>query len=829
MGGSRRADGAPSPPDRARVRSLARLTAGADIWTTLPDADLGVPALRMSDGPNGVRGTTWDERAASRCTPCGTALAATWDETLVGRIGRLVGREALRQQVQVVLGPTLNVPRSPLGGRGFESYSEDPLLSGRVAAAWIGGVQSQGVAACPKHFVANDSETGRTRVNCVVDERALREIYLVPFEHAVRAGAWALMAAYNRVNGIHATEHPGLLRDLLKDEWRWDGVVVSDWSGAHDTVACALAGLDLEMPGPGRVLGEPLADAVLAGLVPVAVLQDAVDRLRRLAARVAPSLSSATATPPAEAPSATLYGAGAAALELLVEAAAAGFVLLKNEGDVLPLLPQDVRSIAVVGPNAVHPAYQGGGSAAVNMAPVPALVDVLEDRYRGRATVRLRQGCASPGFVGLHEMSARTDAPGLLVEYFRDPDRDVPAFTEVRRTSRLAWTAEVPGMGPSGSGLVRISTVLEARIDGTHELMVRGSGATRLLVGGRELARLAGQARPGDSFAVLFSEERGLGSLALRAGERVPLRIEMEHRPVSAGPALVEFGCRQPESRDALDRAVALARGSDAVVIVVGTAPGEEAESTDRSTTSLPPAQDLLVRSVLAANPRTVVVVNAGAAIDMPWADEAAAVLCAWLPGEAFPAALAAVLSGDVEPGGRLPLSLAGSPEHHAAYRTDPDAAGDLVYAESVEVGYRHLDAAGHVPLFPFGHGLGYTRFTFDSLSLTAHRIRAGDGVTARVAVTNAGARRGKEVVQLYVAPPGGTVRRPPRELKAFGCVHLAPGASASLALPLDARSFAHWDAGLHRWRVVPGRYGIHVGRSSRDVRLTADLEVADG
>ena len=818
--------GASAVGDERRIRELARLTAGADMWTTVGHDGLGLPTLRLSDGPNGVRGPSWDEREPALCTPCGTGLAASWDVALLRAVGELVGMEAKRQDVQVVLGPMINLHRSPLGGRGFECYSEDPFLSGYLAAAWIDGIQGQGVAACPKHLVANDSETARTWVNCIVDERALREIYLVPFEIALRSGAWALMAAYNRVNGVHATEHGGLIRDVVKGEWGWDGVVVSDWSATHNTVNSALAGLDLEMPGPPVAFGDALAAAVIQGRVPRHFLEETIERLQRLARRTRdggrPERAGVARVPEDSAASAD---------DLLTRAAADGFVLLKNERATLPL---DVRRagfrLAVIGPNAVHPCYQGGGSAEVNMRSPHSLPSVLTERFGAAAILGPEPGCSGDGPIGgLHGWDARAGesagVPPLQVQYMPEGSM-TPAFHEPRRSSRFTWVNGVPGMGGTGRGQVRVITDLEPVTDGKYTFFVRGSGATQLLVDDSEVAALDGQAEPGDPLAAWFSDEWGDGAVELRAGTRVRVLINMRyHRGFEAG-ARLEFGCRGPEPTDLLRRAVDLAESCDAVLLVVGTARSVESESTDRASTSLPGAQDELVNAVLQANPDTVVVINAGAAVDLPWADAAPTILYSWLPGDAFAPALAAVLAGDLEPGGRLPITLAADPRQYPAYNTTPDADGALRYTESIFVGYRHLDATGQEPAFCFGHGLGYTEFGYDSLELSAASLRAGEELTVRVVVINLGDREGKEVVQLYVSPPGALVPRPPRELKAFATLQIAPGKSAEVVLRLDQRAFSYWSAGMGAWTLQSGRFGIHVGRSSRDLRLSAEVDV---
>lgn len=810
----------------------ARLTTGSGLWSTHAEPLLDLPSLRMSDGPNGVRGSTYDERLSAWCTPCGTALASSWDESLVGEVGGLLAAEATKMAVDVLLGPMINLPRSPLGGRGFECYSEDPILSGRVAAAWVGGLQGVGVAAAPKHFLANDCETSRTTVDCVIDERALRELYLVPFECVVQAGAWAMMAAYNRVNGVHATEHRGLIRELLKEEWGWDGVIVSDWFAAHDTVRCALAGLDLEMPA-GQVLGASLVEAVRRGSVPESELDDKVERLRRLAGRVRRGGRLATAPDELQRPLPNGVDRDPGhtdAVALLTRAAAAGFVLLKNDEGVLPLvLKQGAGHLAVIGANAVDPCIQGGGSSSVNLGAVRTPLSVIRECFGDIIPVDYEKGCSPQStFRPLETLEVQaTDrgaAAGLTITYIPTGVSRAEAASEVRCSSSLSWFDGIPTFPSGSTGEVRMTAWLTPRRSGAHHFSVRGSGPSRLAVDGVEVATLGALSDPFDMFAPFYCDDVGVGTLHLSAGRPVLIEGVMRHEAI--GVPIFEVGCREPDLPDLLERAVTLAATAQTVVLVIGTSSDVEAESRDRTTTALPGGQDTLVEAVLDANRRTVVVVNAGSAVDLPWVDKAAAVLYAWFPGHGFADALAAVLAGDLEPGGRLPLTLATFPEHYPAYSTLPDADGRRYYGESVFIGHRHFDAAGIEPLFAFGHGLGYTSFDYTGLVLSTDTLSAGQTLSVRTTVSNIGGRGGKAVPQLYVSPAPSGVPRPPLELKGFRAVHLDDSESAEVSFELGPRAFAHWDPERHCWRVAPGEYGIHIGASSRDIRQLALVRV---
>ena len=754
-------------------------------------------------------------------------MASSWDEDLVHEVGELLGSEATTVGVDVLLGPMINLHRSPLGGRSFECYGEDPLLSGRIGAAWVKGLQGCGVAAAPKHFVGNDCEKSRTTVDCIIDERALRELYLVPFECVVQAGAWTIMAAYNRVNGVHATEHRGLIRELLKGEWDWDGVVVSDWFAAHDTVRCALAGLDLEMPA-GQVLGVSLADAVRRGSVPESELDDKVERLRRLAGRV--RRRALPTRPPDEPrwPSPTTDDAESGRSEpvaLLTKAAAAGFVLLKNADGVLPLeLAPGAAHLAVIGANAVDPCIQGGGSSSVNLGSVRTPLSAIRERFAGIVPVEHEQGCAPRSTYRPLEnfdvqAADRSAGAGLTITYIPTGVSLAEAATEIRGSSSLSWFDGIPTFPDGATGEVRMTGWLTPRWSGRHHFSVRGSGPSRVAVDGVEVATLGRLSDPSDMFAPFYCDDAGVGSVQLSAGHPVLVEAVMRHE--SIGVPLFEVGCREPGVPDRLERAVELAAAAQAAVLVVGTSSDLETEGRDRTTTVLPGGQDALIEAVLDANRRTVVVVNAGSVVDMPWIDKAAAVLYAWFPGHGFAEALAAVLAGDLEPGGRLPLTLAASSDHYPAFSTLPDAQGRRHYDESILIGYRHFDAAGIDPLFAFGHGLGYTTFDYTALVLSTDALSVGQTLSVRTTVSNIGRRRGKAVPQLYVSPAPCGVPRPPLELKGFRTVHLDASESSEVCFELGPRAFAHWDP-EGRWRVAAGEYTIHLGSSSRDIMQSA-------
>jgi beta-glucosidase len=498
--------------DVVRGLSLAEkaaLTAGTGADLAAPLPRIGLEALRLSDGFNGVDGRRYDERDPSLCTPCAAAVAATWDRALARRLGRVIGREARRKRVDVVLGPMLNLPRSPLGGRAFECFSEDPFLTGALGAAWIAGVQAEGVAATAKHLVCNDVETSRRSVDVMVDEATLHEIYLRPFEMAAAAGVWAAMPAYNAVCGEWCHHATWLMRDLLKHTWAWDGAVVSEWFGVPDGIRAARAGVDLEMPGPASELGRRLAVAVERGELAEEILEDMAVRLIRLAGRVG-------RLPPTR--SRRNSGARESDRALLREAAAAGFVLLRNRDGLLPLVPGTVRRLAVLGPAAAAPALQGGGASAVTPERSVTPLDGLRERY-GAAVVTHAAGCDHRMTRrSLRGVTARTPTgePGLEVTY---RPQGGEAIVERRESASLVWIKGLPGI--TGAGTIRVTAVLTAEVTGRYDFGVRASHGVTMRIGGRDTLAFRPSHPPDDPWAALYADDgRPARSSCARARRR---------------------------------------------------------------------------------------------------------------------------------------------------------------------------------------------------------------------------------------------------------------------------------------------------------------------
>ncbi|MFZ3561775.1 beta-glucosidase family protein [Streptomyces sp. BH055] len=783
--------------------SPAALTAGETGWSTVAEPALGLRPLHLVDGPLGLVSPAFDERDTALLLPSGIALGATWDEGTVRTVAAAQASEARRRGYDAVYAPNLNLARTGLSGRTFEMLSEDPHLAGVLGAACVEGLQGQGVAAVPKHLVCNDTETARQTMSADIGEVALREVYLRPFELAVRAGAWGLMAAYNRLNGVPCTAHADLLA-IVKDEWGFDGLVVSDYFALQDTLGPALAGLDLEMPGPAIHFGDRFAEAVARGDVPRERLDDAVERLLRLARRVGAveGTERQVADPAA-------YVEPDAAEEALVDAAAASFVLARNESDLLPLDTGAIRRLAVLGPNADRPCYQGATFGRIRPArDAITPLQALRERFGPHCEIAHERGVDTTpaASLGAFPVTTPDGRPGIRLEHVRG-GRTV--LTEDRADSAFIWFGEVPGAGPTAEpGVLRLTAVLTPDIDGVWTLGAGGSGVTVLSVDGAVVAERKAPA-PQDVMGQVARAETATARVELRAGEPVTVMVEMTSQEGARVQALT-VTCAPPARPGALERARRAAAGADAVVLVVGDELETSRESKDLEASELPVEQGALIDVVAAVNPRTVVVVNAGRPVHAPWADRLAAVLQGWFAGQGFGTALARVLAGDAEPGGRMPVTVPHGDADRSTHgeRLDADLRRDYDAAEPT--GYRHLARTGTRARFPFGSGRGYTTWRLGEAALH----RSGARWAVRLDVANTGRRRGREVVQVYVRAPG----EPDLRLAGFAGVCLDAGASTEAEVLLDDRAWERWDTQTHGWTVPAGRHEVLVGRSVEEI-----------
>ncbi len=824
--------------DSLTLQEKISLISGTGFGTR-PIPRLGIPAMKMSDGPVGVRSP-----APSTAYAAGVALAASWDTALANEVGTQIGRDARSRGVQFVLGPGANLYRAPMNGRNFEYLGEDPWLASRLAVGYIEGVQSLNVSATIKHFAGNDSEYARHTSDSTIDERTLREMYLPTFEAAVKeAHVGAVMSSYNLLNGERTTASAPLVRKILKGDWGFGGLYMSDWGATYDGVAAANAGLDLEMPSGRFMNAQTLEPAVRNGVVSESVIDDKVRRLLMLASR----LGWLDGQPPDL--SISRYNQGGR--EVARKGALESMVLLKNADGLLPLDIRKIRTIAVIGPNA-HPAVASGGGSAhvIAFAPVSVLQGLSEKLGTDR-TVTYARGVQTYRALALRTPFTTQRGGGSFgatVESFPEATfSGSPKSTRVERSFTIgaegfggdpdlltlydslpperASALLAPPESSRGPSFDRWTAWYDAAAAGPRTIFVQDTGGYRLLVDDEVVIDSAHIPK-----AMMRQTRRDL-----TAG---PHKVVLEQTSgPDVGRAFMRVGI--VESADLVDPvAKQLAAQADAVVVAVGFDSDLESEGGDREF-SLPPGQDELIRQVAAANPNTLVVINSGGAVDVtPWIDSVKAVIEAWYPGQEGGAALAQLLTGETSPSGRLPISweraVTDDPTFANYYYNDPMHPDRIRYQEGVFVGYRGFEHTGVKALFPFGYGLSYTSFKYSNLKVSP--VSGGPDLYAvTFDVTNSGARAGADVAQIYVGAKSPRVPRPLRELKGFARVELRPGESQHVALTLNARSFAYYDVKGSRWRADAGEYRIDLGRSSEDIqasellRLPRTLRIAVG
>jgi beta-glucosidase len=831
--------------DELSAEEKVSLVVGASMWATTAVPRLGLQPVVMSDGPVGVRGP---DGATSAMFPAPSALAATWDLDLARRSGALFAAEARRHGVDVVLAPQVNLQRTPVGGRHFECYSEDPHLTAEIAVALVGAAQELGVGMCVKHYVANDSETERTRYLARLDERTLREAYLAPFERLVQdVVPWSVMGAYNGADtgGVSARllEHRPLVVDLLKEEWGYDGLFVSDWVATQSVVPAVRGGLDLQMPGPDGAWGDGLLDAVRSGEVAESELDDKVLRLLRLAHRTG------RLAPRAEPPRSSVVGASmepatgqepatitpTTSDEFLRELVARSVVVLKDDAGLVPFAGDRARPVrvALLGPAAVEPFFQGGGSSFVHPDRLTYPAEELRAALPHGSEVTLLAGARALHNPAELDVDRCTDPvsgePGMRVALL---DADGSTLEEY---TAHEWTGWLHDVRPDADA-VRLRA--EVRLDepGAHELGVGTVGVHRVRIDGAQAA--AGDTRVDEDIVLSSGHNHPIAALATASGTAVvDATLQVVHA-VGYGHfvrAALVHRLPGPSAEEELAAAVEAAAAADVAVVLVGTTAEVESEGYDRPDLDLPGNQDELVRRVVAVNPRTVVVVNAGAPVLLPWLHEVPTVLWGWLPGQEAGTALADVLTGATEPSGRLPWTLPARFEDVPVPHARP-VDGVVDYAEGTDIGYRAwerrlaTEPAGPAPAAPFGHGLGWTTWEYEDAVLAwgeAHDAPAT--LTVYVTVRNTGRRSGREVVQVYVEAPDGGPSRPVRWLGGFATADVPAMGSATVRVPVPARALQVWDPEAKDWTTPPGTYRLRTGRSVADLRLTNELTVRPG
>ncbi|KAJ5580386.1 hypothetical protein N7450_006687 [Penicillium hetheringtonii] len=795
------------------------LTAGRDFWHTVPIPRLDIPSLRMSDGPNGVRGTRFFNGIPAACFPCATALGATWDTELLSQVGKLMGEEAIAKGTHIVLGPTINIQRSPLGGRGFESFSEDGVLSGTLAGHLCKGMQDEGVAATLKHFVCNDQEHERMAVNSIVTDRALREIYLMPFQLAMRICRSAcIMTAYNKVNGAHVSENKALIDDILRKEWGWDGLVMSDWFGTYSTSDAINAGLDIEMPGKTRWRGEALAHAVSSNKVAEFKLDERVRNILNLINWVEPLGI------PEGAPEKALNRPEDQAL--MRRAAAESVVLLKNEQNILPLKKDG--SVLVIGPNARIASYCGGGSAS--LAPYYLVTPFEGVSAKSSGEVKFTQGIYSHKELPLLGPLLKT-ADGQTGFTFK-------VYNEHQSAGKdRTLVDELHLISSSGFLMDYVNPKIKSM---TYYVDMEGYFTPRMTDYGEVVVDNTKNQEQGSAFFGTGTIEKR-GSKELKAGTTYKVVFEFGTAPtsdldtrgiVAFGPGGFRFGAsRRVSEEELISAAVEQAKQAEQVVIFAGLTSEWETEGYDRDHMDLPPGSDELISRVLAVNANAVVVLQSGTPVTMPWVRDARAVVQAWFGGNECGNGIADVLYGDVNPSAKLPVTFPRRLQDNPSYVNFRSERGRVLYGEDVYVGYRFFEKSAVEPAFPFGHGLSYTTFSrsdlkIDTVPEQAKYAESGEPITASVTVTNTGSVAGAEIVQLWIVPPSTDVNRPVRELKAFNKVFLQPGESKTIQLSVEKKiATSWWDEQREQWISEKGRYEVLVtGTGSEELRGEFDV-----
>jgi len=808
------------PAEFDDLRAIARalpledkvaLLTGENMWSLRAIDSIGLREVAFSDGPVGVRGLGLIERETSVLFPSPSAISAAWDRDLAFTVGQAFASEARAHGVDVLLAPQVNIQRTPVAGRHFECYSEDPYLTSVVGAHVVSGIQDQGVAACVKHFVANDSETDRTTAISRVAAKTLREVYLAPFDAAVEAGAWSVMAAYNQTDdGVESspmTAHRHLLSDVLKGELGFDGVVVSDWVATRTTAQSAMGGLDVVMPGPGGPWGQQLLEAVEEGVVSEDVIDDKVARILLLARRVGAL----------DRPVTPITHAGDIPA-LIRRAAARGTVVLRNASEVPVWDKTAPASIALIGPNAVRPHVLGGGSSTVYPAHVVSPAEGLATRYPNAALAVFR-GCDSRRMAPQLDLTMREARVSVV-------HLDVDGRA-IRTESLDSWDGWLRGL-PSDTVSVELDIDFVLREVGDHSIQLGTVGAHRSKVDG---ALVSASSTEVGVEVILDSSINNPEGETTTVTIDTPRRVTIQswHRVIDAEGygRLIRAELRHrvpgPSGDREIAEAVAAAAEADLTVVIVGTNEEVESEGWDRHTLALPGCQNELVERVLDVDPDAVIVVNAGSPVILPWLERARTVLWAWFPGQEAGHAIADILAGAVEPSGRLPWTLPAS-EDHVPVPDGLPVEGVVDYVEGIHVGYRAWATSTHVPAAPFGHGLGWTMWDY----LDAAALEDADGgIDVTVTIANAGRREGREVVQVYVSTlPEPGLDRPAIWLGGFEAAQLAPGETSTVTVAIPRRQLEVWDVPSGAWRLPACTYTIHVGRSVTDIRLDTAVQL---
>jgi len=784
-----------------------------DDFKSKPNQRLGIPALVMTDGPLGPRG-----KGANTVFSAPINFAAAWDLDLTRRIGEAMGEETRILGFNLLLGPCINLSRVPYGGRNFESFGEDPYLMAEMTVPIIDGIQSKSVATCTKHFTANNQEWNRFDVSAEIDERTLREIYLPAFKAAVqRANTYSIMSAYNRVNGTYASENRYLLNDVLKEDWGFDGVVISDWGAVKSTKKTAEAGMDLEMPN-GKYLGEKLLTMIKNGEIKESILDDKIRRILRMMFRI--GLFDETA----DAYGGYINSEDKKALAL--ETAQKSIILLKNKNDFLPLKKNKIKKIAMLGPNAAAARLGGDGSGhskAINpISPLDGIKELtgdnIEINYAFGVKQKRKDLPIAPASMYLLE-DGKT--PGIKAEFFNNKKLEgKPVASRNDNRINFSWgqgISPVPGIVKDDKFSIRWTGKLKSPGTGQYEIGVRADNGVKLYIDGNLIIDSWTDQAPGQFKTEYFEFEEG---------KLYDIKVEFYE---NIGTCRARLGIAPVEKDNELQEAIKLAKEADVVVLNLGLAKYLEGEARDRDYLELPPMQVKLINEVLKVNKNVVVVLNNGSAMLMEdWNDKVPAIVEALYPGEQGGKALAQILFGEVNPSGKLPFTIMKKWEDHPASKTYPGDKEAAHYSEGIFMGYRHFDKHKIDPLYEFGYGKSYTTFEYSDIKLSSDVMSPGDTLEITVTVTNKGKVDGDEVVQLYIHDKKASVEREVKALKGFARVSLKAGESKTITFKIDKSHLSFYDIKKKEWVAEPGEFEVLIGASSRDIRLKETFNYKD-
>lgn len=763
--------------------------------------------------------------------PCGISLAATWNKSLLYEVGQHLAAETRARSAEMLLAPTVCMHRHPLGGRNFESFSEDPLLTGKLAAQYIKGLQDKGVAATIKHFVGNEQETHRLTIDSLMTERTLRELYLRPFEIAIReANPWALMCSYNLLNGVHCDMNKHTLKDILRGEWGYDGTVVSDWGGTNSTVESVQAGCDIEFPFSSKWRLDKLITAANEGEISMDDIDQATENVLTLVER----LKGGDMSP--EVPE--RMDDREETRKLIRTAGHEGLTLLKNDDSILPLCPKTTK-VAVIGPNANRAIAGGGGSASLN--PYYNTIPLESIRQVAEKDVAFAQGCHIHKWlpVASKYCSDKSGKPGVTIDWYAgDKFQGSPVVIQRRtNTDLFLWdSAPLSQVGPEWSAIA--TTYLTPSTTGKHTVSFMSVGPGKLYVDGKLVLDLWEWTEEGE--AMFDGSIDYLVDVDMEASKPVELKVEMtnELRPLSKqkqfGITHKYGGCRigfkEQDQVDYIQEAVETAQAADVAVVIVGVDAEWESEGYDRQTMDLPVdgTQDRLIEAVVKANPRTIVVNQSGSPVHMPWVDQVPVIIQGWYQGQEAGNALADVVFGIESPSGKLPSTFPRRIEHTPAWHTWPGENEKVLYGEGLYVGYKHYDHAKITPLFPFGHGLSYTTFEYGRPEVSSRSLTADGSIKITLAISNVGSRAGAEIVQVYIRDEKSRLPRPEKELAAFEKVFLEADETRHITIDLDKYAVGYYDEAIPGWIAEEGAFQVLIGASSADIRRTTKFQVKE-